>query len=58
MYKRQGMMWGPALGEKTAELIAEGKVSELPASEIGLARFEEGRSAAADSIALPFPKGD
>ena len=54
-----GMMWGPALGEKTAELIAEGSVSELPSGDIELARFAEDRSgAAADSIALPFPKGD
>jgi len=54
-----GMMWGPALGEKTAELIAEGAVSELPSGDIELARFAENRSgAAADSIALPFPKGD
>jgi sarcosine oxidase, subunit beta len=54
-----GMMWGPALGEKTAELIAEGAVSELPSADVALARFaEEGAGAAADSIALPFPKGD
>lgn len=54
-----GMMWGPALGEKMAELIAEGIVSELPSGDIELARFAEDRSgAAADSIALPFPKGD
>ncbi|MDQ5874956.1 MAG: FAD-binding oxidoreductase [Actinomycetota bacterium] len=54
-----GMMWGPALGEKTAELIAEGAVSELASGDIELARFAEDRSgAAADSIALPFPKGD
>jgi sarcosine oxidase, subunit beta len=54
-----GMMWGPALGEKMAELIAEHKVSELPSDEIELARFDENRpGAAADSIALPFPKDD
>ena len=54
-----GMMWGPALGEKTAELIAQGKVTELASGDIELARFaEEGAGAAADFIALPFPKGD
>ncbi|MDQ3660792.1 MAG: FAD-binding oxidoreductase [Actinomycetota bacterium] len=54
-----GMMWGPALGEKTAELVAEGVVSELASGDIELARFsQEGSGGAADSIALPFPKGD
>jgi sarcosine oxidase, subunit beta len=54
-----GMMWGPALGEKMAELIAEHKVSELASDEIELARFGRDRSGtAADSIALPFPEED
>jgi sarcosine oxidase, subunit beta len=34
-----GMMWGPALGEATAELMANGNLSGLPAEEVGLARF-------------------
>jgi sarcosine oxidase, subunit beta len=50
-----GMMWGPALGEKTAELISEGKVSELSPADIELARFSRPGSTT-DSIALPFPQ--
>lgn len=49
-----GMMWGPALGLKMAELITEGVVRDLPADEIRLGRFAEGR-AGRDRIALPFP---
>jgi sarcosine oxidase subunit beta len=53
-----GMMWGPALGEKMAELVAEGTVSDLPRDEIGLGRFSRERdpSRLQDTIALPFPK--
>jgi sarcosine oxidase subunit beta len=53
-----GMMWGPALGYKMAELIAEGRVSELPKEDIELARFarERGPGETRDAIALPFPK--
>jgi sarcosine oxidase subunit beta len=51
-----GMMCGPGLGLKTAELIATGSVSELPPEELLLARFAYGRSAPSkDQIALPFP---
>jgi sarcosine oxidase subunit beta len=54
-----GMMWGPALGEKCAELIAEGKVSELAPNDIELTRFSgQRREASADSIALPFPQDE
>lgn len=49
-----GMMWGPALGMKMAELVETGAVSELPADEIRLGRFAEGKPAR-DLIALPFP---
>ncbi len=53
-----GMMWGPALGEKMAELIAEGKVSDLPKEDIELGRFsrEKDPDKVTDMIALPFPK--
>ncbi len=53
-----GMMWGPALGEKMAELISEGRVEDLPAEDIELARFSRERDPdrAEDTIALPFPK--
>jgi sarcosine oxidase subunit beta len=53
-----GMMWGPALGEKMAELISEGRVEDLPAEDIELARFsrERDRDRVEDTIALPFPK--
>jgi sarcosine oxidase subunit beta len=51
-----GMMCGPGLGLKTAELIATGAISELPAEEIRLNRFAAGRTAPSkDQIALPFP---
>jgi sarcosine oxidase subunit beta len=51
-----GMMCGPGLGLKTAELVATGGVSELPAEEIGLARFAVGAAVPSkDQIALPFP---
>lgn len=49
-----GMMWGPALGMKMAELIADGAVRDLPAGEIKLDRFREGY-VHHDAIALPFP---
>jgi sarcosine oxidase subunit beta len=53
-----GMMWGPALGEKMAELISEGRVEDLPAEDIELTRFSRERDPdrAEDTIALPFPK--
>ena len=52
------MMWGPALGYKMAELVADGKVSDLPHDEIDLGRFARGRdpNKPQDTIALPFPK--
>ncbi len=49
-----GMMWGPALGMKMAELVATGKVTDLPRDEIRLGRFAEGVQSH-DRIALPFP---
>ncbi len=49
-----GMMWGPALGTKMAELIADGAVRDLPAKEIELDRFRAGY-VHHDAIALPFP---
>lgn len=53
-----GMMWGPALGEKMAGLVAEGKVGGLPPEDIELARFsrEKDPDRMEDAIALPFPK--
>lgn len=53
-----GMMWGPALGEKMAELISKGKVEDLPEEDIELARFsrEKDPNRVEDTIALPFPK--
>jgi sarcosine oxidase subunit beta len=53
-----GMMWGPALGEKMAELISEGAVEDLPEEDIELARFTRERDPdrVEDTIALPFPK--
>jgi sarcosine oxidase, subunit beta len=53
-----GMMWGPALGEKMAGLISEGRVEDLPAEDIELARFSRERdpNRVEDTIALPFPK--
>jgi sarcosine oxidase, subunit beta len=53
-----GMMWGPALGEKMAQLISEGEVEDLPKEDIELARFSRERDpkAVGDTIALPFPK--
>jgi sarcosine oxidase, subunit beta len=53
-----GMMWGPALGEKMAELISEGAVEDLPEEDIELARFSRERDPdrVEDTIALPFPK--
>src|SRR5918997_1874473 len=53
-----GMVWGPALGEKMAELISGGKVEDLPEEDIALARFSRERdpNRVEDTIALPFPK--
>lgn len=53
-----GMMWGPALGEKMAGLISEGRVENLPQEDIELARFSRERdpNRVEDAIALPFPK--
>jgi sarcosine oxidase, subunit beta len=53
-----GMMWGPALGEKMAGLITEGRVEDLPEEDIELARFSRERdpNRVEDTIALPFPK--
>jgi sarcosine oxidase subunit beta len=53
-----GMMWGPALGEKMAGLISEGRVEDLPEEDIELARFSRERdpNRVEDTIALPFPK--
>jgi len=53
-----GMMWGPALGEKMAQLICDGEVEDLPGEDIELARFSRERDPGAigDTIALPFPK--
>ncbi|MFN8536966.1 MAG: FAD-dependent oxidoreductase [Thermomicrobiales bacterium] len=50
-----GMMWGPALGMKAAELVDTGAVSDLPADEINFARFSQ-PNVRQDSIALPFPE--
>ena len=49
-------MWSPALGMKMAELIAEGRLTELPDDEVCLSRFAGGRRGR-DTIALPFPTG-
>jgi sarcosine oxidase subunit beta len=49
-----GMMWGPALGMKMAELIADGAVRDLPEDEIKMSRFRPGY-VHHDAIALPFP---
>ena len=53
-----GMMWGPALGEKMAELVVDGTVSDLPREDVELARFarEKDPGKMEDMIALPFPK--
>jgi sarcosine oxidase subunit beta len=53
-----GMMWGPALGEKMAELVVDGAVSDLPREDVELARFarEKDPGKMEDMIALPFPK--
>lgn len=50
-----GMMWGPALGQKAAELIDDGLVRDLPTDEITFARFSQPHTRR-DSIALPFPE--
>jgi sarcosine oxidase subunit beta len=49
-----GMMWGPGLGKKMAELIQEGEVADLPANEITMERFKSPQTMK-DAIALPFP---
>ena len=48
------MMWGPALGMKMAELIGDGRVTDLPAEEIEMTRFARADKPR-DAIALPFP---
>ena len=50
---RQGRA-GPALGMAMAELMADGRVADLPPEEIELARFARGDKPR-DAIALPFP---
>lgn len=50
-----GIMWGPGLGMKMAELILDERVTELPDEEIRLSRFAEGRGGR-DAIHLPFPQ--
>ena len=52
------MMWGPALGEKMAELVVDGAISDLPREDVELARFarEKDPGKVEDMIALPFPK--
>jgi len=53
-----GMMWGPALGEKMAGLIAGEGLGGLPKEDVELARFgrERDPEKVEDMIALPFPK--
>jgi sarcosine oxidase subunit beta len=52
------MMWGPALGEKMAGLIAGEGLGDLPKEDVELARFgrERDPEKVEDMIALPFPK--
>ena len=51
-----GMMCGPALGAKMAELMTEGAMAELPDEEVRLSRFRAGAAPGRkDAIALPFP---
>jgi len=50
-----GMMWGPAIGEKLAELMVDGTLGELPPSEVGLARFADDRATAHEPISLKAP---
>jgi len=50
-----GMMWGPAIGEKLAELMVEGTLGELPPAEVGLARFANGGATAHEAISLKAP---
>jgi sarcosine oxidase subunit beta len=52
-----GMMWGPGLGCKMAELIATGRASDLPDEEIRLSRFQAERTTK-DAIALPVPSAE
>jgi sarcosine oxidase subunit beta len=49
-----GMMWGPGLGKKMAELILHGEIADLPADEIAMERFKTPHPTK-DKIALPFP---
>jgi hypothetical protein len=39
---------------KMAELVAEGRVTDLPAGEVQMGRFAHG-GAGSDLITLPFP---
>lgn len=50
-----GMMWGPALGEATAEFLVAGTRAGLPPGEVGLARFTSDRPATSESISLKPP---
>ena len=52
------MMWGPALGEKMAQLISEDTLGDLSNEDVELARFSRQRDPGKleDAIALPFPK--
>jgi sarcosine oxidase subunit beta len=49
-----GMMWGPGLGKKMAELIQDGEIAELPSDEVTMERFKS-PLVPRDAIALPFP---
>ena len=49
-----GMMWGPAIGEKLAELMVGGTLSDLPVDEVRLGRFAAG-STAHEAISLKAP---
>jgi sarcosine oxidase subunit beta len=51
-----GMMWGPAVAKIAADLAIVGTTRVTDVSGLGLDRFDaEGRSAALDPMALPFP---
>jgi sarcosine oxidase subunit beta len=50
-----GMMWGPAIGEKAAELMMTGALSDLPPDEVRLARFSDGGPTVHETISLMAP---
>jgi sarcosine oxidase subunit beta len=51
-----GMMWGPAVAKIASDLAIAGGTDVTDVSGLGLDRFDaEGRSAAFDPMALPFP---